>query len=144
MHRHSVCTTVSTSCVCLSSLSGSSELFATSSVNDVRVWHASTGKELLRLSVPKLTCNAVVIRPDGKAIITGGSGTGQGRPGAQLGHLVCCCGCAGWNDGKIRAFHPQSGKAMYTIHDAHSKVGRHLGSAVGPVSEVVLVRSIRE
>ena len=58
--------------------SGSSELFATSSVNDVRVWHAATGKELLRLSLPKLTCNAVVIRPDGKAIITGGCGPWEG------------------------------------------------------------------
>ena len=26
-----------------------------------------------------------------------------------------------WDDGKIRAFYPQSGKPMYTIHDAHNK-----------------------
>lgn len=26
---------------------------------------------------------------------------------------------SGWNDGKIRAFAPQSGKLLYTIHDAH-------------------------
>ena len=26
-----------------------------------------------------------------------------------------------WNDGKIRAFKPQSGAAMYTIHDAHKQ-----------------------
>ena len=25
----------------------------------------------------------------------------------------------GWNDGKIRAFFPQSGKLMYVINDAH-------------------------
>ena len=27
-----------------------------------------------------------------------------------------------WDDGKIRAFYPESGKPMYTIHDAHNKV----------------------
>ena len=47
------------------------ELFATSSYSDVRVWHASTGKELLRLSTPNITCHAVTFTPDGKAIITG-------------------------------------------------------------------------
>lgn len=26
---------------------------------------------------------------------------------------------SGWNDGKIRAFYPQSGKLMYVINDAH-------------------------
>jgi len=26
-----------------------------------------------------------------------------------------------WDDGKIRAFYPESGKPMYTIHDAHNK-----------------------
>ena len=49
----------------------SAELFATSSRNDVRVWHASTGKELLRIAVPNLLCNALEITPDGNAIITG-------------------------------------------------------------------------
>lgn len=75
----------------------SSELFVTSSINDVRVWHAASGKELLRLSIPNLTCNAVNITNDGHAVITG------------------------WNDGKIRAFYPESGQPMYTIHDAHNK-----------------------
>lgn len=49
----------------------SSELFATSSKNDVRVWHTETGKELLRISVPNITCHTINITPDGKAIITG-------------------------------------------------------------------------
>ena len=49
----------------------SSELFVTSSINDVRVWHAASGKELLRLSIPNLTCNAVNITNDGHAVITG-------------------------------------------------------------------------
>ena len=49
----------------------SSDLFATSSRHDVRVWHSNTGKELLRISVPNLQCNALAITPDGNAIITG-------------------------------------------------------------------------
>lgn len=28
---------------------------------------------------------------------------------------------SGWSDGKIRAFGPQSGKLLFTIHDAHHK-----------------------
>eukprot|EP00731_Ephydatia_muelleri_P029430 Em0020g1074a len=65
--------------------------------NDVRVWHASSGKELLRLVVPNLTCHAVTFTPDGRAIITA------------------------WSDGKIRAFYPETARPMYTIHDAHHK-----------------------
>ena len=30
---------------------------------------------------------------------------------------------AGWNDGKIRAFRPQSGTLLYTINDAHTPGG---------------------
>ena len=51
--------------------SDSSELFATSSRGDVRVWHTGTGKELLRLVVPNLSCHALDITPDGGAILTG-------------------------------------------------------------------------
>ena len=51
--------------------SDSSELFATSSHGDVRVWHTDTGKELLRLVVPNLSCHALDITPDGGAILTG-------------------------------------------------------------------------
>ena len=53
------------------SLRESSELFATSSRHDVRVWHSNTSKELLRIQIPNLLCNAVEITPDGKGIITG-------------------------------------------------------------------------
>ena len=28
---------------------------------------------------------------------------------------------AAWNDGKIRAYTPESGKLKYVIHDAHNK-----------------------
>lgn len=46
-------------------------MFATSSKHDVRVWHALSGKELLRVSIANLTCHAVIITPNGKAIVTG-------------------------------------------------------------------------
>jgi len=28
---------------------------------------------------------------------------------------------SGWNDGKVRAFYPETGRLMYTIHDCHTK-----------------------
>ncbi len=75
---------------------GYSELFATCSKNDIRVWNALTRQELLRIEVPGLECNAVSFMTDGKSIISG------------------------WSDGKIRAFLPQSGKLLYAINDAHN------------------------
>ncbi len=75
---------------------GYSELFATCSMNDIRVWNALTRQELLRIEVPGLECNAVCFMSDGKSILSG------------------------WSDGKIRAFLPQSGKLLYAINDAHN------------------------
>lgn len=74
---------------------GYSELFATCSANDIRVWHARTRNELLRIQVPGLECLCITFMPDGKSIVSG------------------------WSDGKIRAFRPQTGKLMYAINDAH-------------------------
>ena len=65
-----------------------SDLFATCSVNDIRIWNAKNRQELLRIQVPNLECNCVAFMRDGKSIISG------------------------WSDGKIRAFYPQSGKLM--------------------------------
>ena len=73
-----------------------SELFATTSVNDIRIWNAKTRQELLRIEVPGLECHCAKFMNDGKS-------------------LVC-----GWSDGKIRAFLPQSGKLFYAINDAHN------------------------
>lgn len=73
-----------------------SELFATCSLNDIRVWNMKTRQELLRIEVPGLECFSVQFMADGKSIISG------------------------WNDGKIRAFLPQSGKLFYAINDAHN------------------------
>uniref|UniRef100_A0A4W5R399 Cilia- and flagella-associated protein 52 n=1 Tax=Hucho hucho TaxID=62062 RepID=A0A4W5R399_9TELE len=75
---------------------GSSELFATCSQDDIRVWHAETSKELLRISVPNMTCNALDFMIDGHSIISA------------------------WNDGKIRVFAPETGRAMLVIHNVHS------------------------
>eukprot|EP00128_Syssomonas_multiformis_P006655 Colp12_sorted_trinity150504_noHs@14952 len=73
-----------------------SELFATCSSNDIRVWQTNNCQERLRITVPNLVCHTVSFMPDGKSIVSG------------------------WNDGKIRAFTPQTGKLLYVIHDAHS------------------------
>ncbi|CAN9510530.1 unnamed protein product [Ophioblennius macclurei] len=74
---------------------GTSELFATCSQNDIRLWHIDRPKELLRIIVPNMTCNALDFMVDGHSIISA------------------------WNDGKIRVFGPESGKLLIIIHDAH-------------------------
>ncbi|NXY83917.1 CFA52 protein, partial [Alcedo cyanopectus] len=73
-----------------------SDLFATCSTNDIRVWHTAENRELLRIVVPNVTCHAIEFMRDGKSIISG------------------------WDDGKIRAFLPESGRLKYVIHQAHS------------------------
>jgi len=75
-----------------------SEVFATCSANDIRVWNSSTSAELLRIQVGTLECNCLSFAKDGKSILSG------------------------WSDGKVRAFGPQTGKLIYVIHDAH-KIG---------------------
>ena len=86
---------------------GYSDLFATCSVNDIRVWNASSRQELLRIEVPGLECFAVKFMNDGRSILSG------------------------WNDGKIRAFLPQSGRLLYAINDAHN----HGVTALAPTND---------
>lgn len=74
---------------------GYSEVFATCSVTDIRVWNASTRQELLRIQVPNMECYCVDFTRDGRSLVSG------------------------WSDGKVRAFLPQSGKLIYAINDAH-------------------------
>jgi WD40 repeat protein len=74
---------------------GFSDVFATCSPQEVRLWNSRTRQELLRIQVPNLECYCVDFMRDGKSIISG------------------------WSDGKIRAFLPQSGRLMYVINDAH-------------------------
>ena len=72
-----------------------SSLFITAGVNDVRIWHSNKKNELFRICVPNLECNCVRLSNDGSMIVTG------------------------WNDGKVRAFYPESGRLMFTIHNCH-------------------------
>lgn len=72
-------------------------MFATCSFEDIRVWHSSTSQELLRIKVPNKTCNSLTFARDGSAIISG------------------------WDDGKIRAFYPETGRVMFVINDAHQR-----------------------
>jgi WD40 repeat protein len=74
---------------------GYSEVFATCSITDIRVWNASTRQELLRIQVPNMECYCLEFSRDGRSIVSG------------------------WSDGKVRAFLPQSGKLLYVINDAH-------------------------
>jgi len=74
---------------------GYSEVFATCSVSDIRVWNSKTRQELLRIQVPNMECHCIDFMRDGRQIISG------------------------WSDGKIRAFLPQSGRLLYVINDSH-------------------------
>merc|ERR1711865_759216 len=74
---------------------GYSEVFATCSVVDIRIWNAQSRQELLRIQVPNMECYCLEFSRDGRSIVSG------------------------WSDGKIRAFLPQSGKLLYVINDAH-------------------------
>lgn len=75
----------------------SSDVIATASDTDVRIWNAQTCTMLLRIALPNLECNCLTFKKDGSSLLTG------------------------WNDGKIRAFGPQSGRLQYEINDAHKK-----------------------
>ena len=74
---------------------GSSELFLTSSGSDIRVWHSRQRRELLRIQVPGPAVLCIAINGKGSVI------------------------ASGWDDGKVRAFSPESGKLLFTITDAH-------------------------
>jgi WD40 repeat protein len=74
---------------------GYSEVFASCSICDIRVWNSNTRQELLRIQVPNMECYCLEYMKDGRSLVTG------------------------WSDGKIRAFLPQSGKLLYVINDAH-------------------------
>lgn len=76
---------------------GCPSLFITSSANDIRIWNANLKQELLRIQVPNLECCCLGITRSGSTIVSG------------------------WDDGKIRAFFPESGKLKFVITDAHTE-----------------------
>lgn len=74
-----------------------SHLFVTCSKTDLRIWNARAGNETLRIQVPNLVCTCLDLTPDGSTIVSG------------------------WDDGKVRAFFPESGKLKFVIQDAHNE-----------------------
>ncbi|KAL5969102.1 Cilia and flagella-associated protein 52 [Taenia solium] len=74
-----------------------SDLFVTSSFEDIRVFHTPSQQELLRINIPNLVCFSIDIVKDGTSIVSG------------------------WDDSRIRAFYPETGRLMYTVNDAHKK-----------------------
>lgn len=76
---------------------GCPDLVVTSSFGDMRVWNTKAKQELLRIQVPNLECLCSLVTPSGSAIVSG------------------------WDDGKIRAFYPETGRMKFVIPDAHSE-----------------------
>ncbi|XRA99932.1 cilia- and flagella-associated protein 52 [Pycnococcus provasolii] len=76
---------------------GYGEVFATCSSDNIRIWHLTECRELMRIVVPNLDCHCICFSSDGTAILSG------------------------WSDGKIRAFGPQTGRLLFTINDAHPR-----------------------
>ena len=54
-------------CVC----SGSSELFATCGFEDIRIWHVGSLKELLRITVPNMTCLTLEFSRGCRTVLSG-------------------------------------------------------------------------
>ncbi|CDJ56454.1 WD domain, G-beta repeat-containing protein, putative [Eimeria maxima] len=90
-----------------------SQILATCSASDVRLWDMKTYREMLRIQLPGVECLCVAFAPDGSSIISG------------------------WKDGRIRAFTPETGKLLFCIEQAHkdgvtaiaaTRVGRRLVS----------------
>jgi len=90
---------------------GCADLFVTCSYGDVRVWDAANRQELMRITVPNMECTCLCLTPPGSLIITG------------------------WDDGKIRAFYPESGKLAYVITDAHQGVVSALACTFSPIGK---------
>eukprot|EP00697_Spironema_sp_BW2_P001386 gnl/Spiro4/11853_TR6255_c0_g1_i1.p1 gnl/Spiro4/11853_TR6255_c0_g1~~gnl/Spiro4/11853_TR6255_c0_g1_i1.p1 ORF type:complete len:753 (-),score=171.46 gnl/Spiro4/11853_TR6255_c0_g1_i1:44-2206(-) len=78
---------------------GFSALFVTCGLNEIRVWNIRNCTEIFRITEQKtkavLTCLCVVITKDGRSILSG------------------------WDDGKVRAYSPETGRPLWIIHDAH-------------------------
>ncbi|CAH8592217.1 unnamed protein product [Schistosoma turkestanicum] len=74
-----------------------SDLFVTCAYQDIRVFNKLNQHELLRINIPNMTCYCTDILQDGTAIISG------------------------WDDSRIRAFYPETGRLMFTIQNAHKK-----------------------
>mmetsp|Transcript_21998 Transcript_21998/g.20006 ORF Transcript_21998/g.20006 Transcript_21998/m.20006 type:complete len:654 (-) Transcript_21998:75-2036(-) len=76
---------------------GCADLIITSSQGDIRVWNIKLKQELLRIQVPNLECLSCLVSPTGSSIVSG------------------------WDDGKIRAFYPETGRMKFIIPNAHTE-----------------------
>lgn len=76
---------------------GSSDLVVSASRADIRVWNLRMRSEILRIQVPNLECFCCGITTSGSTIVSG------------------------WDDGKVRAFYPESGRLKFVIADAHAE-----------------------
>jgi WD40 repeat protein len=76
---------------------GCPDLVVSSSRGDIRIWNIKSRQELLRIQVPNLECHCALVSPSGSSIVSG------------------------WDDGKIRAFYPESGRMRFVIPDAHTE-----------------------
>lgn len=76
---------------------GCPDLCVTSSKGDVRIWNIKDKQEVLRIQVPNLDCLCTLVTPAGTSILSG------------------------WDDGKIRAFYPESGKLRFVVPNAHTE-----------------------
>ena len=74
------------------------QVFATAAFGEVRVWHITSGRELLRIRVPNLAPACLAFTHDGAALLSG------------------------WDDGAVRAFGPQTGRELYTVAAHHKAV----------------------
>lgn len=73
-------------------------MFATGAFAEIRLWHITSRRELVRIRVPNVSCTCLAFTADGKCIV------------------------AGWSDGKLRAFGPQSGKLLWQTGAHHQAV----------------------
>ncbi|KAG5329830.1 CFA52 protein, partial [Acromyrmex charruanus] len=74
-----------------------SEVFATGSKNDVRLWLLEKQKERVRVTVANFICSSLLFARDDQMLLSA------------------------WNDGIIRAFSSHNGDLFFSIHNAHTK-----------------------
>lgn len=74
-----------------------SEVFATGSKNDVRLWRLNQQKEIVRITVANFICSSLLFVRDDQMLLSA------------------------WNDGIIRAFSSHNGEFYFSIHNAHTK-----------------------
>lgn len=51
--------------------SDSSDLFLTCAKSEIRIWSTKTNQEIVRITVPNMTCNAIELMRCGTSIISG-------------------------------------------------------------------------